>query len=41
LRKRLEDEKVMNMDLSSMSDRQRQYYDRLQDEIIARRFGSK
>ena len=41
LRKRMEDDKVMNMDLSVMSERQRHYYERLQDEIIARRFGAR
>ncbi|XP_062204912.1 glutathione S-transferase T3-like [Phragmites australis] len=40
LRRRIEDDKVMNMDLSGMSERQRQYYTSLQDEIIARRFGT-
>jgi len=41
LRKMMEDDKVMNMDLSVMSERQRHYYERLQDEIIARRFGAR
>ncbi|XP_062208354.1 uncharacterized protein LOC133909820 isoform X3 [Phragmites australis] len=40
LRQRIEDDKVMNMDLSGMSERQQQYYMRMQDEIIARRFGA-
>ncbi|CAL5049400.1 unnamed protein product [Urochloa decumbens] len=39
LRRRIEDDKVMNMDLGGMGTRQRYYYERLQDEIIARRFG--
>ncbi|CAN6272822.1 unnamed protein product [Urochloa humidicola] len=39
LRRRIEDDKVMNMSLGGMGVRQRYYYERLQDEIIARRFG--
>ncbi|CAN6339940.1 unnamed protein product [Urochloa humidicola] len=39
LRRRIEDDKVMNMDLGGMRQRQRYFYERLQDEIISRRFG--
>ncbi|KAL6659019.1 hypothetical protein ACP70R_003059 [Stipagrostis hirtigluma subsp. patula] len=40
LRQRAEDCKVMSMDISSMSERQQQYFTRMQDEIIARQLGS-
>ena len=31
LKKRIEDDKIMKMDLTSMSDRQRLYYEKMQD----------
>uniref|UniRef100_A0A0A9CFN4 Uncharacterized protein n=1 Tax=Arundo donax TaxID=35708 RepID=A0A0A9CFN4_ARUDO len=36
-KQRMEDERVMNMDLSGLSERQQKFYMSLQDEIIARR----
>jgi len=39
LKKRIEDDKIMKMDLTSMSDRQRLYYEKMQDLIIAQPFG--
>jgi len=39
LKKRIEDDKIMKMDLTGMSDRQRLYYEKMQDLIIAQRFG--
>ncbi|KAL6659020.1 hypothetical protein ACP70R_003060 [Stipagrostis hirtigluma subsp. patula] len=35
----IQDNKVMSMDISSMSGQQQQYYTRRQEEIFARRFG--
>ena len=37
LKQSMEDERVMNMDLSGLSERQKRFYMSLQDEIIARR----
>jgi hypothetical protein len=37
--KQREDEKVMNMDLNGMSERQKIFYKTLQNEIIARHCG--
>ena len=39
LKRREDDEKVMNMDLNGMSERQKIFYKTLQNEIIARRCG--
>ena len=39
LKRRKEDDKVMKMDLCGLDDRQRRYYEKMQDEIISRRFG--
>jgi len=39
LKQREDDEKVMNMDLNGMSERQKIFYKTLQNEIIARRCG--
>ena len=39
LKRRKEDDKVMKMDLRGLDDRQRRYYEKMQDEIISRRFG--
>uniref|UniRef100_A0A0A9DVW5 No apical meristem-associated C-terminal domain-containing protein n=1 Tax=Arundo donax TaxID=35708 RepID=A0A0A9DVW5_ARUDO len=39
-KRNMEDERVMNMDLSGMSERQQMFYRSMQDEIIARRFGT-
>lgn len=39
LQERELDEKVMTMDLSGMNEVQQQYYKRMQQEILARRFG--
>ena len=40
LKQRMDDEKIMNLDLSGMSERQQKFYRNLQDEIIARRVGN-
>jgi hypothetical protein len=40
LKQRMDDEKIMNMDLSKMSELQQIFYSGLQKEIIARRLGS-
>jgi len=39
LKRRKEDDKVMKMDLRGLDERQRRYYEKMQDEIISRRFG--
>jgi hypothetical protein len=39
LQERQLDDKVMTMDLSGMNEVQQQYYKRMQEEILARRFG--
>jgi hypothetical protein len=39
LQERQLDDKVMTMDLSGMSEVQQQYYKRMQEEILAQRFG--
>ena len=39
LKRRKEDDKVMKMDLRGLDERQRHYYEKMQDEIISRRFG--
>jgi hypothetical protein len=39
LQERQLDDKVMTMDLSGMSELQQQYYKRMQEEILAQRFG--
>ena len=40
LKRREDDEKVMKMDLTSMSEQRKVFYKTLQDEIIARRCGA-
>lgn len=40
LKRRMDDEKIMNMDLSAMSELQKKFYIGLQEEIIARRYSS-
>jgi len=40
LKRREDDEKVMNMDLTTMSEQRKVFYKTLQDEIIARRYGA-
>ncbi|KAF8768783.1 hypothetical protein HU200_007343 [Digitaria exilis] len=40
LKRRMDDEKIMNMDLSAMSELQKKIYIGLQEEIIARRYSS-
>ena len=40
LKRREDDEKVMNMDLTSMSEQRKVFYKTLQDEIIARHCGA-
>jgi len=40
LKRREDDEKVMNMDLTTMSEQRKVFYKTLQDEIIARRCGA-
>ncbi|CAL4999539.1 unnamed protein product [Urochloa decumbens] len=37
--RQLEEERILSLDLSNMTDRLRQYYERRQDEIFARRCG--
>ena len=39
LKRRKEDDKVMKMDLRGLDERQRRYYEKMQDEIISRHFG--
>ncbi|RCV32493.1 hypothetical protein SETIT_7G007200v2 [Setaria italica] len=39
LKQRNDDEKIINMDLRGMSERQQKFYMDMQDEIITRRFG--
>jgi hypothetical protein len=39
LQERQLDDKVMTMDLRGMSEVQQQYYKRMQEEILAQRFG--
>ena len=39
LKKRIEDDKIMKMDLTGMSDRQCLYYEKMQDMSIAQCFG--
>jgi hypothetical protein len=34
----MEDERILGLDLSTMSYRQQQYYEERQNEILARRF---
>ncbi|OEL33064.1 hypothetical protein BAE44_0005917, partial [Dichanthelium oligosanthes] len=40
LKQRMEDEKIMNMNLSGMSERQQKFYMSMQDEIITRRYSA-
>ncbi|CAL5052692.1 unnamed protein product [Urochloa decumbens] len=40
LKRRMDDEKIMNMDLSGMSVLQQKFYSGLQEEIIARRYSN-
>ena len=36
-KRQLEEERIMNINMSTMNDKQKQYYERLRDEILANR----
>ncbi|CAN6349023.1 unnamed protein product [Urochloa humidicola] len=40
LKRRMDDEKIMCMDLTSMSELQKKFYMKMQEEIIARRYNN-
>jgi hypothetical protein len=40
MRRELEEEGIMNIDLSTLSYKQQQYYERRQDEILAKRMNN-